>query len=55
MNYVIENRLLYREICLRADAFHLMEEKKVNVLPVVDMDYKPIGMIHIHNLMNLGL
>ncbi len=40
---------------LAADAFHLMEGKKVNVLPVVDKAYKPIGMIHIHDLMNLGL
>lgn len=40
---------------LAADAFRLMEEKKVNVLPVVDETYKPIGMIHIHDLMNLGL
>lgn len=40
---------------LAAEAFHLMEEKKVNVLPVVDKNYKPIGMIHIHDLMNLGL
>lgn len=40
---------------LAAEAFHLMEERKVNVLPVVDENYKPIGMIHIHDLMNLGL
>jgi arabinose-5-phosphate isomerase len=40
---------------LAAEAFRLMEEKKVNVLPVVDETYKPIGMIHIHDLMNLGL
>jgi arabinose-5-phosphate isomerase len=40
---------------LASDAFHLMEERKVNVLPVVDENYKPIGMIHIHDLMNLGL
>jgi arabinose-5-phosphate isomerase len=40
---------------LASEAFHLMEERKVNVLPVVDEKYKPIGMIHIHDLMNLGL
>jgi arabinose-5-phosphate isomerase len=40
---------------LASEAFHLMEERKVNVLPVVDENYKPIGMIHIHDLMNLGL
>lgn len=40
---------------LADDAFKLMEEHKVNVLPVVDEYYRPIGMIHIHDLMNLGL
>ncbi|MEK3857192.1 KpsF/GutQ family sugar-phosphate isomerase [Cytobacillus sp. FSL H8-0458] len=40
---------------LASEAFRLMEEKKVNVLPVVDDYYRPIGMIHIHDLMNLGL
>jgi arabinose-5-phosphate isomerase len=40
---------------LASDAFHLMEERKVNVLPVVDENYRPVGMIHIHDLMNLGL
>ncbi|MBM7652576.1 KpsF/GutQ family sugar-phosphate isomerase [Neobacillus cucumis] len=47
--------IVIREDMLAAEAFHLMEEKKVNVLPVVDENYKPIGMIHIHDLMNLGL
>lgn len=40
---------------LAAEAFRIMEEKKVNVLPIVDENYKPVGMIHIHDLMNLGL
>ncbi|MCS0790779.1 KpsF/GutQ family sugar-phosphate isomerase [Cytobacillus firmus] len=40
---------------LASEAFRLMEEEKVNVLPVVDDYYRPIGMIHIHDLMNLGL
>jgi arabinose-5-phosphate isomerase len=40
---------------LAADAFHLMEERKVNVLPVIDEYDRPVGMIHIHDLMNLGL
>ncbi|MFC5775836.1 KpsF/GutQ family sugar-phosphate isomerase [Ectobacillus antri] len=40
---------------LAVQAFELMDQLKVNVLPVVDEDDHPIGMIHIHDLMNLGL
>ncbi|ASV68226.1 KpsF/GutQ family sugar-phosphate isomerase [Cytobacillus kochii] len=47
--YVINGNLL------AVEALQLMEEKKVNVLPVLNNDNKLIGMIHIHDLMNLGL
>ncbi|PLS01493.1 KpsF/GutQ family sugar-phosphate isomerase [Neobacillus cucumis] len=47
--------IVIRDDMLAAEAFRLMEEKKVNVLPVVGENFKPIGMIHIHDLMNLGL
>lgn len=40
---------------LAIQALELMEECKINVLPVVDPYNRPIGMIHILDLMNLGL
>ncbi|MCM3652962.1 KpsF/GutQ family sugar-phosphate isomerase [Metabacillus litoralis] len=40
---------------LAKEALELMEFHKVNVLPVIDSNNRPIGMIHIHDLMNLGL
>lgn len=40
---------------LVAEALELMEKKKINVLPVIDENHRPIGMIHLHDLMNLGL
>lgn len=61
--------ILYREVndlcnttpvtiesgALAVQALELMEECKINVLPVVDPYNRPIGMIHILDLMNLGL
>ena len=43
------------EGALAANALELMEFHKVNVLPVVDANNRPIGMIHIHDFMNLGI
>jgi len=40
---------------LAVDALKIMEERKINVLPIVDDHHRPIGMIHIHDLMNLGI
>lgn len=40
---------------LVARALELMDQIKVNVLPVLDENKRPIGMIHLHDLMNLGL
>ena len=36
---------------LAAEALKLMEDYKITVLIVVDEDYKPIGIIHIHDIM----
>jgi len=40
---------------LAVEALKIMEERKINVLPIVDDHNRPIGMIHIHDLMNLGI
>ncbi|WP_085991082.1 KpsF/GutQ family sugar-phosphate isomerase [Oceanobacillus senegalensis] len=40
---------------LAQEAIPLMENNKVNVLPVVDLAHRPIAMIQVRDLMNLGL
>ncbi|QHA37893.1 KpsF/GutQ family sugar-phosphate isomerase [Rossellomorea marisflavi] len=47
--------VIVEEHALAAEALKVMEESKVNVLPVLDELNKPIGMIHIQDLVNLGL
>lgn len=38
-----------------SDALRLMEDHKITVLPVVDSEGTPIGMIHIHDLITAGI
>ncbi|MGB9691238.1 MAG: KpsF/GutQ family sugar-phosphate isomerase [Candidatus Sumerlaeaceae bacterium] len=42
---------------LAAQALNMMEDgpRKIFVLPVLDSDYRPIGMIHLHDLVSAGL
>ena len=40
---------------LAVDAINLMEEYKITMLPVVNEDNKPIGMLHMHDLINAGV
>lgn len=42
---------------LAAEAFHLMENRpnQISVLPVVDDDGKPVGMVRIHDLVKAGV
>lgn len=35
---------------LAAEAMHIMEEKHITVLPVVDAEKHPIGIIHLHDI-----
>lgn len=35
---------------LAAEAMHIMEEKHITVLPVVDSEGRPIGIIHLHDI-----
>lgn len=35
---------------LAAEAMHIMEEKKITVLPVVDAEGRPVGIIHLHDI-----
>ncbi|WP_371017757.1 KpsF/GutQ family sugar-phosphate isomerase [Pseudalkalibacillus sp. JSM 102089] len=40
---------------LAAEALKIMEDKRVNVLPVLNENTEPIAMVHIHDLTKMGL
>ncbi|MCF7912586.1 MAG: KpsF/GutQ family sugar-phosphate isomerase [Candidatus Cloacimonetes bacterium] len=40
---------------LAVDALNLMEDKKITVLPVVDLQKIPTGIIHMHDLIQAGV
>jgi arabinose-5-phosphate isomerase len=40
---------------LAVEALTCMEEHKITMLPVVDVDKKPVGMLHMHDLINAGV
>jgi arabinose-5-phosphate isomerase len=40
---------------LAVNALNLMESHKITMLPVVDSDNKPIGMLHMHDLIQAGI
>lgn len=40
---------------LAVDALNLMEANKITMLPVVNEQQKPIGMLHMHDLINAGV
>ncbi len=58
----IEEIMTKNPICVRAgtkaiDALHLMEDRpsQISVLPVIDDEGKPIGLLRIHDLVKAGL
>ncbi|MCK4311776.1 MAG: KpsF/GutQ family sugar-phosphate isomerase [Candidatus Cloacimonetes bacterium] len=40
---------------LAVDALNLMEENKITMLPVVDKENIPVGMLHMHDLIDAGV
>ncbi|MEH7461448.1 KpsF/GutQ family sugar-phosphate isomerase [Bacillus thuringiensis] len=50
-----ENPVTIKANILAAEALGIMEEKRINVLPIVDENEKPISMLHLQNLTKLGL
>ncbi len=40
---------------MAVDALRMMEDDLVTILPVVDGDHKPVGAIHIHDLIRAGI
>jgi arabinose-5-phosphate isomerase len=43
------------EDMLAVEALNLMEQYKITMLPIVSDDKKPIGMLHMHDLINAGV
>jgi len=40
---------------LAAEAVHIMEKLEISVLVVVDKEHRPVGMVHIHELLQSGV
>lgn len=40
---------------LAVEALNLMEDNKITMLPIVDKENKPVGMLHMHDLINAGV
>ncbi len=40
---------------LAVDALNLMEENKITMLPVINEKYEPVGMLHMHDLIDAGV
>lgn len=38
-----------------ASALHLMEKYSITALPIADEDGKPLGIVHIHDLLKAGV
>ncbi|MBN6885234.1 KpsF/GutQ family sugar-phosphate isomerase [Cytobacillus horneckiae] len=60
LSYAVDELCNKQPVCIQAEelaaeAMGLMEKHKINVLPVINSENQPIGMLHIHDLMNLGL
>jgi arabinose-5-phosphate isomerase len=40
---------------LAAEAMHIMEEKKIDELPVVDKNLRPVGLLDVQDILKAGL
>lgn len=49
------NPISIGESTLAVDAFKMMQEKKISVLPITDADNKLIGMVSFHDIVGLGI
>jgi len=49
-----KNPKTVRPDALAADALHLMEEKEITALPIVDHAGKVLGIVHLHDLLGRG-
>ena len=49
------NPLVIRRDKLAAEAMHMLEEKKIDEVPVVDKNYRPVGLLDVQDLLRAGL
>ena len=59
-NLIIKNVMTENPKCISADSYgasalNLMEKYSITALAVVDENHKPIGVIHIHDLLKAGV
>ena len=54
-NLISAPSIVVEKGALAAEALQLMEEKEITVLPIIDSHHKPVGMLHLHDLMKLGI
>jgi arabinose-5-phosphate isomerase len=40
---------------LAAEALHIMEEHSISALMIVDVDKKPVGVVHLHDILKAGV
>ncbi|MDD5070932.1 MAG: KpsF/GutQ family sugar-phosphate isomerase [Candidatus Omnitrophica bacterium] len=50
-----KNPTVVRDTSLASEAMKILEKKKVDEVPVVDKDYKPVGMLDIQDLIAAGI
>lgn len=50
-----KNPTVVRDTSLASEAMKVLEKKKVDEVPVVDKDYKPVGMLDIQDLIAAGI
>ncbi|RST72608.1 KpsF/GutQ family sugar-phosphate isomerase [Siminovitchia acidinfaciens] len=49
-----QNPIIIKQNALAVEALNIMENQKINVLPVVNDKNEPIAMIHLHDITRLG-
>ena len=47
--------LVIRQGHLAAEAMHILEDKKIDEVPVVDKDNRPVGLLDVQDLLRVGL
>jgi len=50
-----KNPLVVAKDKLAAEAVHILEEKKIDEIPVVDKNYRPVGLLDVQDLLRAGL
>jgi arabinose-5-phosphate isomerase len=55
IDFASKNPKVIKEDVLASDALKFMEDKKIQLLPVVNEDGEVIGVIHIHDLVEAGI